>query len=218
MDSQVPAYGSKTVTLTAGQSIAIFARGTAKVYQIGSYTNQPQSPALIGTVSGSNFTTGSQTTFGPYANGATLVIESQAGVVSYNIGTAPKVEFFLNQGNQGAVSAKTTTTTLTVAELLSLIITATHSAGATQTYTLPTGTLLDAAQSWAVGDSFDWNLINLSTGASNTITLAAGTGHTIVGLAVVQSNDATTGALYGSSASFRTVKTAANTFVTYRLA
>lgn len=218
MDSQVAAFGSKTITLTAGQSIAIFTRGTAKVYQLGNYPNQPQTPSLVATVTGSNFTTGQQVVLGPYANGATLSIESQGGTVAYNVGTSPKVEFFLNQGNQGAVTAKTTTTTLTAAELLTLILTATHSAGATQTYTLPTGALLDAAQNWAVGDSFDWNLINLSTGAANTVTLAAATGHTIVGLAVIQSNDATTGALYGSSASFRTVKTAASTFVTYRLA
>lgn len=118
---------------------------------------------------------------------------------------------------QAAPAAKTVAVTLTAAELLTGIITGTHSAGATQAYTLPTGTLLDAAlPGMQVDEAFEWTLINLSTPAASTITLTAGTDHSIVGGAVVQSAHATTGALYGSSASWITRKTAANTFVTYR--
>ena len=120
--------------------------------------------------------------------------------------------------SQGAPTAKTTDATLTIAELRTGLLTGTHAAGATQTYTLPTGTLTDAGVQMDAGDSFDWVLINLSAAAADTVTVAAGTDHTVVGNMVVQSAHATTGALYGNSAQFRTRKTAANTFVTYRIA
>ena len=119
---------------------------------------------------------------------------------------------------QGAPTAKTTAATLTIAELLTGIITGTHAAGATQAYTLPTGTLTDAGVQMAVGDAFDWVLINLSAAAVDTITLTAGADHTIVGNPIVQSAHSSTGGIYGNSAQFRTRKTAANTFVTYRIA
>lgn len=120
--------------------------------------------------------------------------------------------------NQPTPTAKTTDATLTIAELKTKLLTGTHTAGATQTYTLPTGTLTDAGLSFAADDSFDWVLINLSAAAADTVTVAAGVGHTVVGNMVVQSAHATTGALYGSSGTFRTRKTGANTYVTYRIA
>jgi len=117
------------------------------------------------------------------------------------------------------VTAKTTSATLTIAEMLTRKITGTHTAGATQTYTLPTATLMDAAlPSMHIDESFEWSLINLSAAAADTITLAVGTNHTIVGNTIVQSAHATTGALYGNSARFETQKTATNTYVTYRIA
>lgn len=119
---------------------------------------------------------------------------------------------------QGAPTAKTTAATLTIAELLTGILTGTHAAGATQAYTLPTGTLTDAGVQMAAGDAFDWVLINLSAAAVDTITLTAGADHTIVGNPIVQSAHSSTGGIYGNSAQFRTRKTAANTFVTYRIA
>lgn len=119
---------------------------------------------------------------------------------------------------QGAPTSKTVANTMTAAELMTGLITATPTAtGATAAYTLPTGDLLDAAATFAVDDSFDWVLINSALAAADTITVTAATGHTIVGGAVVQSLHATTGALYGYSAQFRTRKTAADTFVTYRI-
>jgi hypothetical protein len=102
--------------------------------------------------------------------------------------------------------------------LLTGIITGTHTAGADQAYTLPTGTLMDAAVQFATNDAFEWTLINLSAAAADTVTVTAGTDHTVVGVMVVQSAHATTGGLYGNAARFLTRKTAANTYVTYRLA
>lgn len=120
--------------------------------------------------------------------------------------------------DQGAPVAKTTDVTLTIADLLGKIITGTHTAGATQTYTLPTGALCDAGVQMDVDKAFEWCLMNESAAAADTITVAAGEGHTIVGNPIVQSRHSSTGGIYGSSAQFRTRKTAANTFVTYRIA
>lgn len=119
---------------------------------------------------------------------------------------------------QPTPTAKTVAVTLTIAELLTGLLTGTHAVGATQAYVVPTGTLCDAGGSFNINDSFDWVLINLSAAVADTITVTAGTGHTVVGNMVVQSAHATTGALYGNSAQFRTRKTAANTFITYRIA
>lgn len=122
-----------------------------------------------------------------------------------------------NYQSQPTPTAETTATTLTIAELLTKIITATHTVGATAAYTLPTGALIDAGVTMEVNDSFDWTLINLSAAAADTVTVTATTGHTVVGTMVVASAHATTGALYGNAATFRTRKTAADTFVTYRI-
>lgn len=120
---------------------------------------------------------------------------------------------------QPAPTAKTVANTLTIAELLTKIIAATPTAtGATAAYTLPTGALIDAGVTMEVNDSFDWCLINSALAAADTITVTADTGHTIVGNPVVQSLHASTGATMGYSSLWRTRKTAADTFVTYRIA
>lgn len=109
---------------------------------------------------------------------------------------------------QGAPTAKSATGTLTIAELLTGIIVT--SGTAAQSYTLPTGTLCDAGitgPSLPINGSFDWSLINTGTSLA-AATLVAGTGHTIVGAAVTA---------IGTSSGWRTRKTAANTFVTYRI-
>ena len=87
--------------------------------------------------------------------------------------------------------------------MLGGIVTSTTAAAVTGT--MPTGTVLDAASNLQIGDSFDWSVI--ATGA-NAFTIAAATGHTIVGTAVVATV---------TSGHFRTRKTAAATYVTYRM-
>lgn len=111
-------------------------------------------------------------------------------------------------GYQAAPAAYTADQTLTAAELLGRLVTATKATAIA--FTLPTGALMDAALfggTAVAGDSFDWEVINLGS-SSGAMTLNAGTNHTIVGNAVVAIS--TTGR-------FRTRKTAANTFVTYRV-
>jgi hypothetical protein len=140
--------------------------------------------------------------------------------VLYEIGTDPVVQQWRtsNSGTQVTPIAKTVAVTLTAAEITTGLITGTHAAGATQAYTLPTGTLLDASTSFVVNEYFDWTVINLSAAAADTITITAGADHTVQGTMICQSAHSTTGTIHGNALRLRTVKTAANTFVTYRLA
>ena len=119
--------------------------------------------------------------------------------------------------HQAAPTAMTTAATITAAALLAGLITGTHAAGATQAYTLPTGADLDAALSSAfrINGSFDFTIINLSAALADTITLTASVGITIVGKAVVDSAHADSE--FPNSGMFRVRKTAADTFVAYRL-
>ncbi len=156
-------------------------------------------------------TAGSLTQTQPPINAQIVGYAIAATIILVHIQNVP----FLKQ--QATPTAKTTAVTLTIAELLTKIITGTHTAGATAAYTLPTGTLCEGGMTFKVDDCFDWSLINLSAAAIDTITLTAGTGHTIVGNPIVQSAHSTTGGIYGNSAIFRTRKTATNTFVTYRI-
>jgi hypothetical protein len=165
-----------------------------------------------------------------YEIGATLALESEgiqfdkwhdsssnALDASYpTVGTS-LLRLNTKRCKQPTPTAKTVAVTLTIAELLTGIITGTHTAGATAAYTLPTGTLCDAGGYFAVNSYFDWSLINLSAAAIDTITVTAGVDHTIVGNPIVQSAHADSGGKWGNSAIFRTCKTAANTFVTYRI-
>jgi hypothetical protein len=111
---------------------------------------------------------------------------------------------FERQPTPTAIAA---TATLTIAQLLSQIITTSGTVAIA--LTLPTGTLTDAGivPALLVDGCFDWTLINTGT-SGGVVTLVAGTGHTIVGGATVA---------IGVSAGFRTRKTAANTYVTYRI-
>ena len=108
--------------------------------------------------------------------------------------------------NQNMPVVKDATATLLIADILSQIITST--AATAVTLTLPTGTLTDAGISGsAVNTAFEWSIIN--TGTTNAVTLAANANHTIVGSGTVA---------LSTSARFKTVKTAANAFITYRIA
>lgn len=104
--------------------------------------------------------------------------------------------------------AKAADATLTIAELLARIVTATKASAVA--LTLPLGTLTDAGLNGGltpVNSAFEWTVINLGS-SSGAVTMTASTGHTYVGNAVVAIN---------TSAVFRTVKTAASTFITYRV-
>ena len=119
------------------------------------------------------------------------------------------------------VTAKTTAATLTIAELLTGFLTGTHAAGATQAYTLPTGTDMSAGCACGDGEGFEWILVNLSAAAADSITVTAGADHTIVGNAIVISAHASTGGAITSqgvaSSRWYSRKTSGNTWVSYRV-
>lgn len=78
--------------------------------------------------------------------------------------------------------------------------------------------MLEAAlpAQFAVGDAFEWTLINTGTGASDDATITVNTDVTIVGNPTVGAlTDAT---IIPGSGTFIVKKTAANTFVVYRKA
>jgi hypothetical protein len=198
MDLIVYPLGKAQVTLTANQSIAVFTTDKAVVTQLVGYPNEPTKPTVLGTVSGG------QTVFGPYSAGATIIIEAQAAQVNYQTGTAPLVMSRYDSQIQGAPVAVDVTGAVSAAAIMGGLVTS--STAAAVAGTIPTGTVMDAASTFGVGDSFNWSVIN--TGP-NTFTVTAASGHTIVGAAAVAT--ATTG-------NFRTRKTAANTFISYRIA
>lgn len=101
--------------------------------------------------------------------------------------------------------AANTTATLTAANIQNGIVTSDTTAAGVD-LTLPTGTDMDTAfVGNYVNQAVYWSVINTGT---NAATLLAGADHTIVGAAVV---------VTGTSGRFATRRTAANTWVSYRI-
>lgn len=200
MSSKVVApLGQVTVVLAAGESIAVFSKGVANVSQVLGYPNHPQTVSQIGTV------TNGETVFGSYASGATIIIDAGPQGALYESGTAPVVTNARDWQLQNNPVALDATGALTSAAILGGLVTSTTAAAVTGT--LPTGAVLDAADTaLAIGDSFDWSVI--ATGANAFTVAAAASGHTVVGTMAVAT---------ATSGRFRTRKTAAATYVTYRL-
>lgn len=119
---------------------------------------------------------------------------------------------------QGAPTAKTTSATLTAAEVLAGIITVNQGAAGASALQMPTGTQLAAAlpAAFTTNDAFDFYVINTSTVDAEDASITVNTDVTIVGNADIPAYSAA-GSL-NSSAHFRARMTAANTFVVYRLA
>ncbi|MFA6093971.1 MAG: hypothetical protein WC986_13615 [Elusimicrobiota bacterium] len=211
--------GTATVTVPASQYINVFSAGSARVYKQVGYPNLPSTWVL----ETSGELTRQEATFGPYTYETQVKIEAGVDGAIYSVGAgavALGCEKFLPAvpvRAQLAPATATVTATLTSAQLLSGIIVADSSDGGATPYTLPTGTLLDTASGLSIGQGFQWTLINVSTAAADIITIGAGSGHTVVGIMAVPSAHSSTGLVYGSSATFFSRKTAANTFVTYRM-
>jgi hypothetical protein len=129
-----------------------------------------------------------------------LVVDGRVALTMDDLGAFAAV--------QPPPNAVNTTAGLTVAQLQNGLITSTTAAAVAGT--LPTGTVGDTAGTGlglAVNEGIYWSVVN--TGATNAFTVTAAAGHTIVGNAIVA---------LSASGRFMTVKTAANTFVTYRIA
>ena len=125
------------------------------------------------------------------------------GAGGYQLGDGNLTE--INIVTQTAPTAKTAAAILTAAELATGIITFNGTAGA---LTVPTGALLDAAfPSMKVNSCFEFTIIN--TDDTDTATVTASTGCTLVGVAAV---------IAATSCIWRVRKTGDATYVFYRIA
>ena len=77
----IAAQGSATITLTAGQKIAVKTQGEAQVFQLVGFPNYPEQLDLLATVTSGGYTSSA------FANGATIVVNAGAFPVLYDLGT-----------------------------------------------------------------------------------------------------------------------------------
>lgn len=194
----VAPLGNVTVAVPATGSIAVYTKGSSQVSQIVGYPNYPESKKLLGTV------TGGLTIFGPYTAATTIVIDGGAFPTLYEAGISPNVEDVMAWQVQGDPVAVNVTGAVSAAAILGGIVTSTTAAAVAGT--VPTGAVMDAATNMQINDAIDWCVI--ATGANAFTVTAAASGHTLVGTAVVAT---------ATSGHFRTRKTAAATYVTYRV-
>ena len=195
------AQGTATVAVPAGEKIAVQAFSTAQVFQEVGFPNFPEANDLLTTVDNTTYVSGA------FTNATNVIIQAGASGAYYSVGVAPDIS---NNGNwqpQGAPAniADGGSMIATAANVLTGIVTSTLTQA--RNLQLPTGTNLDLATEWAIGDSFDFSVITL---AAYALTLTVNTNVTIVG-------SAATAATSGASARFRCRKTAADTFVVYRI-
>lgn len=112
---------------------------------------------------------------------------------------------------QAAPATATVTATLTIAQLITGILLGSPGSSAAS-YTLPTVALTEATLVNAkIDSSFEFTVINVDGSGSGVITLVAGTGWTITGLATIA-------ATAGTANRFRARKTGATTWTLYRIA
>ena len=195
------ADGTATVTVPAGEKIAVQAFSTASVFQEVGFPNFPDSQDLLTTIENTTYVSPA------FTNATSVTIQAGASGAYYAVGIAPTIT---NNGNwqpQGAPAdiADGGSMIATAANVLTGIVTSTLTQA--RSLQLPTGANLDLATEWAIGDSFDVTFMTLG---AFVMTITVNTGVTIVGSAV-------TAAAAGSTARFRLRKTAADTFIAYRL-
>ena len=132
------------------------------------------------------------------------------GAGGYQLGDGNLSETVM--GYAPAPATATVTATLTPAQVTSGILLGSPGTSAAS-YTLPTVADLEASalSSAKVGSTFDLSVINVDGSSSGVITLVAGTGWTLVGLATVV-------ATAGTAQTFRARKTGDGTWTLYRIA
>ena len=186
-----------SVAVAASDILSVKTKGKADVYQVTSYVDRPSVRVLLLSVNNDEGQTSA------FSAAGTVEIEAGASEVHYTVGTDSQV---LDEGGYRTnyvVGTLNATGTLTTALCLGGIVTS--SAASAVTATLDTGALTDAGSSFQIGEGFEWFISD--THATNAVTVTASTGHTIVGEPIVAGD---------SSGLFLTLKTAADTFVTYR--
>lgn len=133
-----------------------------------------------------------------------MALPNGAGGYQVGDGNVGEAQLFV----QGAPTAVAAAATMTSAELANGLFVFNGAAG---NLTLPTVALVEADISSAakVNAAFDFIVINADASGSDAVTLAAGTGWTLVGTAAVSA---------GTSAQFRARKTGDGAWTAYRIA
>ena len=213
-------------TNTTGSSNVAYGYSALNLNSTGNFNTAIGRNALVNTT-GSNNTAvgpsaGEQTTTGSYntiiggydgsaapisfTGSNWIVLSDGAGSVRQAIDSAGNAQFLTGAVVVYAPAPATTisaATTLTNAQLQGQIVV---TSGTAFTLTMPTGTTLNTLISWAGTNlGFDFSVVNTAT---STITMAVNTGVTSVGTLTV---------LTGISARFRIRRTAASTYVMYRV-
>ena len=188
-----------TITVAASDKLATWSNSRYLVTKSIGYPNLPATIATVFGASGANTTTA-------FSAATTVTIQAGNTPLYYMTGTGPVISEQYNlAAPQGAPGTLNATGTLTAALILGGIVTSTTASAVTAT--LDTGAVMDAATDLAIDTGFYWTAIN--TGGTNAFTVtAAASGHTLVGQGAV------TTVLSGR---FFTRKTAADTFITYRI-
>ena len=193
--------GTATVTVPANEKIVVQSYSPTSVFQEVGYPNFPEINDLLSVVENTTYTSAA------FSAATTVIIQAGASGAYYAVGVAPTIS---NNGNwqpQGAPAniADGASMIATAANVLTGIVTATPTEA--RSIQLPTGANLDLATEWAIDEGFDFSVITL---AAFALTITVNTGVTIVG-------SAATAATSGSTARFRLRKTAADTFIAYRI-
>lgn len=170
---------------------------------------------LIGANSGSGLSSGAYNVIiGAYTGASAPISATGSNWIVLSDGQANVRQVIDSSGNAtfgtGAVvvyapapASISTTATLTNANLQAQLI---NTTGTSYTVTMPTGSTLDTLVTWyKVDTGFDFSVINT---ASGTITMATNTGVTSLGALTITT---------GTSARFRIRRTAASTYVVYRI-
>lgn len=191
--------GSTDVVVPASSAIAVDCIGGGfQVFQlVAGSPNQPPQLNQLADIAASVTT---QYVSSVFTSQTTVRVIATGNVAAYyEVGTAPVVKRFRDEFKSTVPVAVNATATLTVAQMLTGVITSTTAAAVTAT--LPTAAIFDAGSSWAALDAWDFVVVN--TGAANAFTIQTATGWTLIGnMAVALS----------SSGTFRVQKTAAGAF------
>lgn len=236
------AGGAVTVTAGAGGNNAVGGVASLVAGAAGGGNNAGGAAVITGgagagtgaggavTITGGASTAGGATGKGGAVNltgGAAATTNDDGGSIALTVGAknGTGLPGIIRQAGivmktQATPQTFTSTATLTAAQIVGGILEATHAAsGANVDIVLPTGSVLSAGlpASLADDDAFDLVIINIGTNAAaDTYTLIAGSQFTIVGNPIIQSNHSSIAST--NTGTFRIRRTAADTFVAYRIA
>lgn len=196
MSNKLLPHRAVTISVAASDKLATYSLGEYEVVKTVGYPNYPSTVLTVFEGFGLNTTSA-------FSAATEVTIKAGDHELLYETGTGPVI--IERQNAQAAPTALNATGTLTAAMILSGLVSSTTAAAVTAT--LNTGAVMDGAIDLDVGDSFEWSAIN--TGPNAFTVTAAAEGHTVVGAGAVAA---------GTSGRFITRKSAAATYVTYRVA